>query len=509
MQPGLLPATPILTIPNTGVTAAMELSFSPDGASVAAFFFRGGIRIWRVSDGTLTASFSTGTVPPLGGTFLDDRTVVAQTDAGVVVFDLLTKSIVPSKLPGVDFVALNTTRSAMVVRAGLGASAGAIQIVALDSRQLGARHSLSLPADADFLGGQFEDKITVNADATRLLVFAKQPYLYDLTAANPQPERVDFAGTGRLDIAQFTKSGRSIATLHSDAATRSASFQRWDPETLRPLGKPIALPHFAAAFGDSHPIAMSADERLLAWADLAPPPSDLAPRPPKHLVRVYDVATGEVVHTLTNLLDVGDPAIAVFSGSLSFSADGTKLAVGTFNQGAYVWDLGPSPPTFVRLPTDAWTVAFSGSGALLMTTDFTSGSTRFYDAATLAPRDEPIAGRAALRALPNPTMPFALTDSNCNFSARLDEERGLRLLSLWDVERSRELGKGSVLNCGFWFPDGRSYGAISANAIQIFDFSQESWVATACQFAGRDLSAAEWARFGPDKPYRGTCTDRG
>ena len=28
---------------------------------------------------------------------------------------------------------------------------------------------------------------------------------------------------------------------------------------------------------------------------------------------------------------------------------------------------------------------------------------------------------------------------------------GLRPLALWDVERSRELGTGSVLTCGFWF----------------------------------------------------------
>ena len=65
-----------------------------------------------------------------------------------------------------------------------------------------------------------------------------------------------------------------------------------------------------------------------------------------------------------------------------------------------------------------------------------------------------------------------------------------------------------MLNCGFWFPDGRSYGAKVEALLQIFDLTQESWVATTCQFAGRDLSEDEWARFGPDKPYRKTCTDR-
>jgi WD40 repeat protein len=500
MQPAQLPATPLLTIPvaPTGV-AIKELSFSPDGASVAAFSFDGGIRVWRVGDGTLTASFSTlpGPAPPLGGAFFDDKTVAAQTEAGIVVFDLVTKSRVPRTLPGVSFIALNPARTAMVVRAGVGASTGAIQIVALDGRQLGARQSLPLPAGANFEVGQFQDKITVNADATRLLVFAEQPYLYDLTSASPQPQRIDFAGAGQLVMAQFTKNGRSIATLHSDVATMSASFQTWDPATFSPRVKPIALPHLGA---QGVPIAVSPDERLLAWADVAPPLKN------KMIVRVFDIATGELVHTLTNLLDIGDPGQNVISGSLSFSADGSRLAIGTFTQGAYVWDLRPSPPTFVRLPTAAWTVAFSGSGEFLMTTDFTSGSTRFYDAATLAPRDEPIAGRAAVRALPNPTVPFALTDNSCfNF---IPDGLGLRPLALWDVERSRELGKGTLLTCGFWFPDGRSYGGTGATSIQIFDFSQESWVATACQFAGRDLSADEWTRFGPDKPYHKTCADR-
>jgi DNA-binding SARP family transcriptional activator/WD40 repeat protein/tRNA A-37 threonylcarbamoyl transferase component Bud32 len=500
MQALQQPVVPRLTIPTLNAGSTMELAFSPDGASVAAFDVLGAIRIWRVSDGTLTASMTTGPGASVtGGAFLDDATVVAQTAAGIAAFDLASQSRVTRIIPGVFFIALNPARTAVAVRAGVGASTGAIEVIALDGRQLGARRSLPLPRATAFLDS-LEVRISVNSDASRLLVFALQPALYDLTSANPQPRLVEFPGMGELIEAQFTHNGGAIATVRSDRALGTATFQLWDPTTMSAIGKAIALPRSGIAYA----FALSPDDRLFAWADIAPPFD-------KMVVHIYDVATGTLMRTLTDLLDIGDDRSFVATGSMSFNPDGTRLAAGTYDQGAFVWDLTSTPPVFTRLPTDAWTVSFSESGEFLMTTDFTSGSIRFYDGTTLAPRAEPIRGRATVRSIPHPTLPFALSDNTCGASssgAVLTDALGLRPLALWDVERSRELGKGSVLDCGFWLPDGSAYGAKNANAIQIFDFSQQSWVATACQFAGRDLTAEEWERFGPDKPYRKTCADR-
>ena len=41
--------------------------------------------------------------------------------------------------------------------------------------------------------------------------------------------------------------------------------------------------------------------------------------------------------------------------------------------------------------------------------------------------------------------------------------------------------------------------------MQIWDTDPESWVRSACAFAGRNLTKAEWDRYGPKEPYRETC----
>jgi hypothetical protein len=38
-----------------------------------------------------------------------------------------------------------------------------------------------------------------------------------------------------------------------------------------------------------------------------------------------------------------------------------------------------------------------------------------------------------------------------------------------------------------------------------WDLEPPSWVARACQLAGRDLTESEWRQYLPDRPYRRTC----
>ena len=39
-----------------------------------------------------------------------------------------------------------------------------------------------------------------------------------------------------------------------------------------------------------------------------------------------------------------------------------------------------------------------------------------------------------------------------------------------------------------------------------WELSPDSWVERACQLAGRDLTAAKWEQYLPERPYRGTCS---
>ena len=42
-----------------------------------------------------------------------------------------------------------------------------------------------------------------------------------------------------------------------------------------------------------------------------------------------------------------------------------------------------------------------------------------------------------------------------------------------------------------------------------YPLDADIWMARACAVVGRDLTAQEWARYVPDRPYRATCSDLG
>jgi hypothetical protein len=54
--------------------------------------------------------------------------------------------------------------------------------------------------------------------------------------------------------------------------------------------------------------------------------------------------------------------------------------------------------------------------------------------------------------------------------------------------------------------DGGSIVAIDASGAGfVWDDRVESWMARACEVAGRDLTETEWAEFVPDRPYAKVC----
>jgi hypothetical protein len=126
------------------------------------------------------------------------------------------------------------------------------------------------------------------------------------------------------------------------------------------------------------------------------------------------------------------------------------------------------------------------------------------DAVTLtAPADlRPIAGRVSVRPSSHPTEPLLITDTTCDLF-----ENDVGSIMLFDTEAGREIGTGFELNCGFWFPDGKSFMGKDGKTIQIWDTDPEKWVEAACRFAGRNLTENEWKRYGPQDSYRKTCGD--
>lgn len=56
-------------------------------------------------------------------------------------------------------------------------------------------------------------------------------------------------------------------------------------------------------------------------------------------------------------------------------------------------------------------------------------------------------------------------------------------------------------------PDGTRVISGHSNQIIVWNLDPASWAATACQIAGRNLSADEWDQYFPDQPYHKTCDD--
>jgi hypothetical protein len=84
-------------------------------------------------------------------------------------------------------------------------------------------------------------------------------------------------------------------------------------------------------------------------------------------------------------------------------------------------------------------------------------------------------------------------------------------IALFDAQSLRPLGRPIPIGSGtgvFAFtPDGDLLvnGPFGVSRIEL---DPDEWQAAACRVAGRNLTAAEWAEFFGDEPYRATCPDQ-
>lgn len=257
------------------------------------------------------------------------------------------------------------------------------------------------------------------------------------------------------------------------AATPQYNMQPRDLETLEPLGPTLATA------GGWNGQAATLDNRWLAAGTL-------------HAgIRVFDVESGEIVRELG---EVGNGV-----PSLSFNADGSRLAAVSIEGQLVVWDTRTWSPIYDEAPVVS--VRYSPDGKLLVTMQG-DGSLALRDPDTHE-IDEQFVGLGSVGV---PDAPFYFRSDGKYLVSTPDGAP-----RLWDLEAGEQIGDPFPND-----PDNLIGGAdgspLLVTAVDgyrlIWDLRVDSWREIACQLAGRNLTLAEWDQFGPtDQPHHATCPE--
>ncbi len=219
-------------------------------------------------------------------------------------------------------------------------------------------------------------------------------------------------------------------------------------------------------------------------------------------VLVWEVANPAAPRRLAGPL----PGFSEGVEAARFLADGHTLAALSWDDALHFWDLtDPAQPQARGAPLGSRIASFAVHGHTLVT-GHEDGLVRFWDLtdpAAPAPLGPawPVGGEA-VRLL-------GLSADGRVLALGLESEASLQLWEVSDPRQPVSLGAPLAL------PGLRGLAAnpVRAEALvwaleapaELVDLEVTTWLALACQRAGRNLTSVEWARYLGDLPYRRTC----
>ena len=292
---------------------------------------------------------------------------------------------------------------------------------------------------------------------------------------------VSYSDVSGIGSAAFSPDGKTLAAGSSDGTV-----QLWDVATRRRIGH---LPYSGDTQGSppGASLAFSPDGRILAIASF------------DGTAQLWNVATQRVVRTFSTDSEEVE-AVAI-------SPDGKLLATGAYEGTTRFWNMAThrqvAAPLYNASPVDS--MAFSPDGKILAE-GYDNGTVRLWNLASHQQLGAFLVGAGNH----NPVDMLTFSPDGTTLAARGNDGTA----QLWDVPTQQAIGaplatpghNGAVGTLAF-SPDGETLidGTNSGTELRHVAYLVNA-VPYLCKWAGRPLTAAEWAQYAPGIAYRNICS---
>ncbi|MFL5801727.1 MAG: CHAT domain-containing protein [Roseiflexaceae bacterium] len=450
-----------------------SVAFSPDGKTLASAGLNGTIQLWDVASGQPRGDPIIGHTTTIGSlAFSPDGTTLASAD----VHGTIRLWDVAAGQPRGDPLTGHTDRVWSVAFSPDGTTlASASQDRTIRLWDVAARQASGQP-----LTGHTDTvkSVAFSPDGTTLASGSEDHTLRLWDVAAGQPRGQPLTGhTDRIWNVAFSPDGTTLASASQDGTIRL-----WDAASGQPRGEPLV-----DSTGNVQSVAFSPDGKTLVSADM------------DGTIQLWDVATRQ---------PRGQPLIGRTGlvWSMAFSPDGKTLALASLIGTIQLWNVATGRPRGDPLTGHTgpvWSVAFSPDGKTLASSS-DDRTIRLWNVATGRPRGSPLEGHAAgVQSVAFSPDGTTLASGGADGTIRL-----------WDVATRQPRGDPLTGHTsGVWSvafsPDGTTLASGSEDqTVRLWQVSLQSWIAHACQIAGRNLTQDEWTRLvSPDRPYHRTCPE--